>query len=152
MFPRFPTFLALTLSFALAGCSTPLATSGTDSGKSPHLTDLKGLFPVLEKGMSAEVVRKDLGAPAEIQPMASPDGHAEVWVYHFEKNVGMTQVSTGTRDIPTFSTGMSGPGTTTVQQQTYSMATKKSVVTLSLLMFNGQLAAQKAMVEDRLEY
>jgi hypothetical protein len=147
MLPRIPIVVALILCCGLAGCATAPAPA-----KSAQITDIKGLFPKLEKDMSADVIRQKLGAPAEIKPMDAPAGKAEVWVYHFEKSVGMTQVATGTVDVPTFSTGISGSITSSAPVLTYSMAEKKSMVTLSLLMFNGRLAAQKAMVENRLDY
>jgi len=149
MLPRIPALVSLTLICVLAGCATAPADAPV---KAAQITDIKGLFPKLEKDMSAEVVRQKLGAPAEIKPMDAPTGKAEVWIYHFEKSVGMTQVATGTVDIPTFGTGMTGAVTTSAPALTYSMADKKSVVTLSLLMFNDRLTAQKAMVESRLDY
>lgn len=144
--------LALTITGLLVACSGPSTTAGARSATPAQITTVKGLFPALEKDMSTDVIRQKLGPPAEIQPMASPEGKAEVWVYHFEKSVGMTQVATGTRDVPAMGLGMAGPVTTTVQEQTYSMAETRSMVTLSLLMFNGRLAAQKAKVENRVDY
>ncbi len=109
-------------------------------------------FPKLEKGMTAEVIRQKLGNPVEIQPMPSPEGKAEVWIYKFTKDLGTTQMATGTRDIQVMSVGGNGVGMTTTKEPVYSLVEKKSEITLSLLMFNGQLQVQKAKVEDRLEH
>ena len=154
MLTRSLAFLALALSLCeLSGCSSPPATTGAGPDQSAKITAIKGLFPVLAAGMTSEVVRKKLGKPAEIEPMESPKGKAEVWVYHFEKSVGMTQVATGTRDIPAFGISATGPGgATTVQEMVYTPVEQKSLVTLRLLMFNSRLTAQKALVEDSLKY
>jgi hypothetical protein len=145
---RFLVLLVLIFSCLLAGCGSPPATAGTD----PRLTAVAGLFPVLKLGMSTEVIRQKLGAPAAINPMASPTGKAEVWVYYFEKNVGMAQVATSTIDVPTFGLGASGPGMTTAPEEVYSLAEKQALVTLSLLIYNDRLAAQKAGVVTHLKY
>lgn len=154
MLSRSLTLLAFALSLGgFSGCSSPPATDGADSAQSAQITAIKGLFPVLTVGMTSEAVRRKLGKPAEIEPMESPKGKAEVWVYHFEQSVGMTQVATGTRDIPAFGISATGPGgTTTVQEMVYTPVEQMSLVTLRLLMFNGRLTAQKAQVENSLKY
>ena len=151
MIHRFSVLLVLVVSGGLAGCTGP-ATTGAAANHPAQMTAIKGLFPVLEKDMPAAVVRQKLGPPAEITPMNAPMGKAEVWVYHFEKNIGMAQVATSTRDVPAFTMGLTGAAMTTVQEPVYTLAAQKSMVTLSLLMFNDRLAAQKAKVENRLDY
>lgn len=102
--------------------------------------------------MTAETVRKLLGEPVEIQPTPSPEGKAEIWIYHFEKDLGMVQVATGTRTVQVMSMGASSTGTTDVQEPIYTMAAKKANITLSILMFNGQLEVQKAKVEEQIDH
>ena len=148
MLTRLLVVLALAFSGLLTGCSSPPATADADT----RLTAVAGLFPVLKMGMSTEVIRQKLGAPAAINPMASPTGKAEVWVYYFDKNVGMAQVATSTIDVPTFGLGPGGPRTTTAPEEVYSLAEKHATVTLSLLIFNDRLAAQKAGVVTHLKY
>ncbi len=109
-------------------------------------------FPKLEKGMTAEIIRQKLGNPAEIQPVESSGGKGEVWVYKFEQNLGMTNVAAGTRDTSAMTVGVGGAGMTTVKEPVYTLAEKKSEITLSLLMFNGVLQSQKAKVEETLEH
>ena len=150
MLARSCSLLALTLSLGgLTGCSSPSATTSAGSAQSAQITAIKGLFPVLTQGMTGKVVRQKLGNPAEIEPMESSTGKAEVWVYHFEKSVGMTQVATGTRDVQTYA------GTSTIMlapELVYSPVEQKSLVTLRLLMFNDRLEAQKALVESSSKY
>ena len=109
-------------------------------------------FPKLEVGMTAATIRQKLGAPAEIQSTPSPEGKAEVWIYHYEKDLGTTESATGMQDVGVMSMGLSASGTATVQDPTYSIVTRKSEITLSLLMFNDKLQAQKAAVVERRDH
>lgn len=153
MLTRSLVLVVLTLSSGwLAGCSSSPATAGAGSARSAQITAVKGLFPVLAKGMTAEVIRQKLGHPADIEPMNSPEGKAEVWVYHFEKTVDMTQVASSTKGVPAFGAPLSLTATMMVQEPVYTMKEEKAVITLSLLMFNGRLEAQKAKVEDDRKY
>ena len=104
--------------------------------------------------MTAEVIRQKLGNPAEIQPMAPVDGNkVEVWIYNFKKDLGMTQVAAGTREVPIMSLSANqGVGMGTTKETIYAMAEKKADITLSLLMFNGRLQVQKAKVEETIEH
>jgi hypothetical protein len=148
--------LPLALLFALccwfSGCSTPASTTENTPAKTTGSADSDMPFPKLEVGMTSAVIRQKLGAPAEVQPTPSPEGKAEVWIYKYEKDLGTTQVATGTRDVQVMSMGQSSSGTSTVQEPTYSNVTKKSEITLSLLMFNDKLQAQKAAVVERLDH
>ena len=146
-------FLLALAGLGLAGCtSTPATADRPTSLPAARITAVKGQFPVLTRGMSGTVVREKLGAPAEVEPMASPEGKAEVWVYHFGKTVGMTQVASSTRDIPAFGASLSLTALTSVPEPVYTLKEEKAMITLSLLMFNGQLEAQKARVEEGADY
>jgi outer membrane protein assembly factor BamE (lipoprotein component of BamABCDE complex) len=151
---RFILPLLLTLSgLALAGCtSAPAPAAGTGSVPSAQITAIKGQFPVLKRGMSADDVRQKLGNPAEILPMESPTGKAEVWVYNFEKTVSTSQIASSTRDVPAFGAPLSLTIMTSVPEPVYTLKEDKAVITLSLLMFNHHLAAQKAKVENSSDY
>jgi outer membrane protein assembly factor BamE (lipoprotein component of BamABCDE complex) len=136
-----------------AGCSSPTAATSAEATVKPTAESNSDMpFPKLEKGMSADVIRQKLGNPAEIQPMPSPDGKAEIWIYKFEKDLGMTQVAAGTRDVEVMTMTSSMNGSTTMKEPVYTMAAKKSEITLSLLMFNGQLQVQKAKVEETIAH
>jgi hypothetical protein len=134
----------------LAGCSSQAV--GASSPAANQSAAPKHDFPVLEKGMTTGVIRQKLGDPAEIKPMDAPGGKAEIWVYHIENTVGVTQVASGTRDVPAFSMGLSGPITIMVPEPVYTMVEKTSMVTLSLLVFNDRLAAQRIQVENHTDY
>ena len=150
----FGPVLLTTFCCWLAGCSSP-ATPAAGNAVTPAAapaSDTGMPFPKLEKGMTAEIIRQKLGNPAEIQPVESSGGKAEVWVYKFEQNLGMTNVAAGMRDTSAMTVGVGGAGMTTVNEPVYTLAEKKSEITLSLLMFNGVLQSQKAKVEETLEH
>ncbi len=148
----FPLLLTLT-GLCLAGCtSTPATADAPHALPAAKITAIKGQFPVLNRGMSGAVIRQKLGAPAEIDPMDAPTGKAEVWVYHFEKTVGMTEVATSTHDVPAFGAPLTLAGISMVPEPVYTMKEEKAMITLSLLLFNDQLVAQKARVEDGADY
>lgn len=142
----------LASSCGFFGCSTVVSTTEKAPPKTTEASAPDMPFPKLEVGMTAAVIRQKLGAPAEIQPTPSPEGKAEVWIYRYQKDLGTTQVATGMRDIQVMSMGQSSSGTSTVQEPTYSTVVKKSEITLSLLMFNDKLQAQKAKVEEHLDH
>jgi len=156
MFTRFTSFFLVILSCTwFAGCSSPTGPAPrapTAQSNAAPASDGEMPFPKLEQGMTANAIREKLGNPAQIQPVTSPEGKAEIWVYKFVKSLGMTQVAAGTRESPQMSVGAGGAGMITVQEPIYTLAEKKSEVTLSLLMFNGRLQSQKALVENTLEH
>ena len=145
--------LSLT-AFSLAACSTAPTGDVPVAKAAPEAVDsYKDMpFPKLEKGTTAEVIRQKLGEPVEIQPMPSPDGKAEVWIYKFQKDLGMVQVAAGTRDVEMMTMSSTMSGSTTVKEPVYTMAAKTADITLSLLMFNGQLQVQKAKVEESITH
>ncbi len=152
--------IAFTAGLGLAGCSSPAgpdpkvssAKEGTAKTSAAVADNHDMPFPKLEKGMTEATIRKLIGEPKEIQPTPSPEGKAEVWIYHFEKDLGMVQVASGTRTVQVMSMGSSSSGTRDVQEPIYTMAAKKADITLSILMFNGQLEVQKAKVEETIEH
>ena len=155
MSPRLFLILPLVLTTAwLAGCGTA---AGSDTPSSTAAASAKSAasdmpFPKLETGTTAEVILQKLGKPVEIQPMPSPEGKAEVWIYKYEKSLGMVQVVGGTTERQVMSPTMGGVGTTTVQEPIFTMAEKTQHITLSLLLFNGRLQVQKAAVEETIDH
>ena len=101
--------------------------------------------------MTAEEVRAQLGDPFEIRPMESAVGKSEVWVFHIERTVNTTQVATSTKDVPAYALSTTDT-LTTVPEMVYSLADKKAVTILSLLMINGRLIAQTSASGERIEY
>lgn len=108
----------------------------------------------LQKGMTAEAVKRIMGEPAEIKPMQSPTGKAEVWVYHRTSSVPVRQVQVGTRF--TNETMIAGDGQTHVAQRVEApvFALEIQIVdeTISLLLFDGKLVEHKESAQKRLEY
>ncbi len=103
----------------------------------------------LEKGMTAETVRKLIGEPKEIKKLDSPEGKAESWIYRREIGARFMDVAAGTREVPAFvgiGQGMDGMG-----KRTEMIITKRRVIiyrVTSLLMFNGQLVLAKQVDEQ----
>lgn len=155
MFSR-PTLslLASLATLGLAACTTsPGARPATSATVQPsEAAAIQALFPKLQPGMSAAEVRARLGEPAEIGPMASPHGHAETWTYYFQMSEGTSAEAVGSEEIPTMTVNSGGVGMATTSQQTFRSVHTRADVTLSLLMFNDHLAAQKAKVEHVASY
>ena len=158
-FMRTTQLLSLVLIAAFggfAGCASPTpATEKTAAPATPTkspATAAEMPFPKLEKGTSAAVIREKLGTPAEVQPMPSPEGKAEVWIYKYTQAAGMAQVAAGTRDTQVMATPTPGAGLITVKEPVYTMVPKTAHITLSLLMFNDLLQVQKAAVEETVDY
>ena len=124
----------------------------TDTGRTGRVTIINGDFPVLMQGMTTAEVRQRLGEPAEIQPMASPaEASAEVWVYYLEKSLGRSSVVTGlTGGLSNGS--LAGDFYRSGLAPDYVLAERKLLVTLRLLMINGQLSAHTAKSEERMEF
>ena len=147
----FSLLLALP-SFWLAGCNSPATAAGVHAPKPGEAKITEGSVPVLEIGLSTGAIREKLGQPVEIKPMESADGKAEVWVYHFAGPLRVAQIATGMKSVPTTDTADLRGEIRMVQEPQYSLEEQKTVVTLNLLMFNGQLAAQTTQTEQSNEY
>jgi len=75
------------------------APSSEASTKSRVKGDGENPLPKLKQGEPAEVVKKQLGAPAEIRPMKAPSGTAEVWVYVKEISRRLDRIDRSTSDV-----------------------------------------------------
>ncbi len=139
---RASILLALPLLWLTACTSLP-----TDAGRTDRVTIINGEFPVLTRGMTAADIQQRLGAPADIKPMAPAAGMvSEVWVYYLEKSLGRSTVVSGLTGSLGGDFGRAGLG------PDYIVAERKLLVTLRLLMVNGQLTAQTAKSEERMEF
>lgn len=132
------------------GCANAPIAAENGAAKPNTPNSAQSQFPELKVGMTAEEIRAKLGNPIEIRPMESTAGKAEVWVFHIERTVNTTQVATSTKDVPAFSLNTTDT-LTTVPEMVYSMADKKAVTILSLLMINGHLIAQTSATGERIE-
>ena len=138
-------------AFALIGL-TACTSIPTDTGRAGRITIITGDFPVLTPGMTTAEVRQRIGEPAEIQPMTSPaEASAEVWVYYLEKSLGRAAVVTGlTGGLSNGS--LAGDFYRSSLAPDYVMAERKLLVTLRLLMINGQISAHTVRSEERMEF
>jgi hypothetical protein len=135
----------------LAGCANAPAVADKPSNKpSPAIAE-NGLVPDLKVGMSAELIRKQLGDPADIMPMEPTAGKTEVWVYKIDRFLGTTQVVTGTQTMPAFALNTTDK-LGQVEEPVYTIANRHAEITLSLLLIDGRLIAQKASAREYLDY
>jgi hypothetical protein len=140
-------FLSVLVLLGLAGCTgVP-----TGTGRAGRVTIITGDFPALTPGMTTTEIRQRFGEPAEIQPMTAAGPAAEVWVYHLEKSLGRTTVLTGlTGGLSSGS--LAGDYSRSGLAPDYVLAERKLLVTLRLLMVDGQLSAHTATSEERMEF
>jgi outer membrane protein assembly factor BamE (lipoprotein component of BamABCDE complex) len=141
----------ITLTSLAAGCTS---TSSSTAPRHPVVagTVIDAAASKLEKGMSADTVRKLLGKPAEITLRRTAEGTVEEWTYHrnFQR---AEQVPAGMREVPAFvgPTGGSG-GMGTMQEPIYTIEIHDIDETLKLLMFKGSLMEWKSAFTDRRSY
>jgi hypothetical protein len=155
---RYPAFFSIAIAALLVSCTnvpSPTAPVGTGAGSGPTATAISdGPERALQNGMTADEVKHIMGEPAEIKPMESPTGKAEVWVYHRTVFGHVEQIQIGSeaiKDSTSGSDGMVHTGTL-AEVPIYKQAVHKDLETISLLMFDGKFISQKLTVEKRLEY
>lgn len=139
--------------FALALLGLTACTSiPTDTARAGRVTIITGDFPVLTQGMTTAEVRQRLGEPADIQPMASSvEATAEVWIYYLEKSLGRSTVVTGLTGGLSYGS-LAGDYHRSGLAPDYILAERKLLVTLRLLMVNGQLSAHTVKSEERMDF
>lgn len=153
MSSRLPLSLFIVLAaLGLAGCSSTPATASASPSPTRPAAAPAGKVPVLSLGTTAEAIHTQLGKPAAIRPMAAPEGKADVWVYHLEGPMKVTQVITGTRSVPVATAPGAEGQIRMVEEPVYSRAEQRTTVTLELLIMNGVLVAQKSYTDQNSEY
>jgi outer membrane protein assembly factor BamE (lipoprotein component of BamABCDE complex) len=158
---RYRVFIPAALAAFLVSCSsTPTPSTPDKTASSPTATVVgDGPEHTLQKGMTAEAVKRIMGEPAEIKLMSTTTGTAEVWVYRRTSSSPIRQVQVGTR----FTKGTPSSGSATgdhssnmaaqmVDEPVFAQQIEIVDETISLLMFDGKLLEQKASVQKRLEY
>ena len=143
--------MAILLVCLHSGCTNAPTTAENPAPLSNATAAAQSQFPELKRGMTAEAIRATLGDPAEIRPMESKLGKAEVWVFHIERTINTTQVATSTRELPAFSLNTVDKLGTTLDM-VYSLADQKAVTILSVLMINGRMLSQSSATGERTEY
>jgi hypothetical protein len=82
----------------LAGCANP-PEPGSRPGNSLR-AEAVNPFTAVQKGTTAEEVRKLLGEPKEIKPLTNASVAGEVWHYEHKIDAFTQQMGTGTKDVP----------------------------------------------------
>lgn len=155
MYRFHPALIPAALFAFLAGCSSMPPSPGKDASAGSTVAAVgDGPEHTLQKGMTAEAVKRIMGEPAEIKPMQSPTGKAEVWVYHRTSSAPIQQVQVGTRSTDITTIGGDGQAHVANRIEEPVFAQKIEIVdeTVSLLMFDGKFIEQKESVQKRLEY
>jgi hypothetical protein len=149
-----PALMATVL--AIAGSAPTLSASGKEGGSvlPKMMQATSGPERELKQGMKADVVTRIMGAPAEISPMESPSGRAEVWVYRTVTKETTSQIDMTPPPMTVMVKGADGverPETTT-SPTILRIEARKTVRTTSLLMFNGALLNMKISEQEQREY
>ncbi len=156
MYRFHPALIPAALFAFLAGCSSmPPPSPAKDAGAGSTVAAVgDGPEHTLQKGMTAEAVKRIMGEPAEIKPMPSPTGKAEIWVYHRTSSAPNQQVQVGTRSTAVTTIGGDGQAhvAQTIEEPVFAQQIQIVEETISLLMFDGKLVEQKESAQTRLEY
>lgn len=153
---RYSAFVSTAIVALLVSCTNvPSSTAPVGAGSGhPTAAISDGPERALQNGMTAEEVKHIMGEPAEIKPMDSPTGKAEVWAYHRTINGLVEQIQIGSKPITVSSVGGDGLAHLQVvaEEPIYKQAVHTDEETISLLMFDGRFISQKRTVEKRLNY
>jgi hypothetical protein len=153
---RYSAFASTAIIALLVSCTNvPSSTPPVGAGSGPPTTAIgDGPERALQNGMTAEEVKHIMGTPAEIKPMESPTGKAEVWIYRRTMLGRVEQIQVGSKPITVSSVGGDGLAhlQTVAEEPIYKQAVHTDEETISLLMFDGRFISQKRTVEKRLNY
>jgi hypothetical protein len=158
---RYPAVIPAALAAFLVSCSSaPTPSAPANAASSPTVAAVgDGPEHTLQKGMTAEAVKRIMGEPAEIKLMSTTTGQAEVWVYHRMSSSPIRQVQVGTRITQGIPSSGAATGNTQsnmapqmVEEPVFAQQIDVIDETISLLMFNGKLIEQKVSAQKRQEY
>jgi hypothetical protein len=156
MYRFHPALIPAALFAFLAGCSSmPPPSPAKDARAGSTVAAVgNGSERTLQKGMTAEAVKRIMGEPAEIKPMQSAAGKAEVWLYRRTSSVPVQQVQVSTRSTDITTIGGDGQARVAQRIEEPVFAQQIQIIdeTISLLMFDDKLIEQKESVQKRLEY
>lgn len=104
----------------------------------------------LVKGMPAAEVLKVMGRPADVSPMETPSGKAEIWRYRERVSETSTQVQVGSKPITISQVGADNQihTITVAEEPIYKMQMTARDRVVALLVFNDQYLEQKVTFED----
>jgi hypothetical protein len=148
MHHRVITLAAALIVLLPAGCTSvpsPSASqmpAGQPSSTSTTIRNAEGA--ALEKGMTAETVRRLWSEPAEIQPYAPLKAYAEVWTYRRTVSDRASFVLAGTQSVSM----ALGQTVQMVDQPVKRLEHRTIIEETSLLMFEGRLLEWKQKVYE----
>ena len=134
---------SLIAAVALVFCGMP-SVSLAETAATPELeakVNNKAARPRIEVGMTGDQVRAIAGKPDRIKPLKKEGMKAEIWLYKFNRPVGMKQVATGTRFVP-WTEPITGV-TKMIPDPIISMVQVFESETTELLMIDGVLTSSK---------
>ncbi|HEY5551370.1 MAG TPA: hypothetical protein VIK52_05760 [Opitutaceae bacterium] len=153
--PIFLRAIFIAASLLGAGCLTASGEDAPDtSTQGEAAKPAKPAKPAIQKGMSAEEVRKIIGEPAAIKHIDKEDITAETWTYRRKVRTETTQEVVGDVNQPAFvGLGMgdeSGLGTASVPVYRLKHTTFYQVT--ALLMVDGTLVEARQWVDQEVNY
>ena len=96
----------------------------------------------LMKGMSADTVRRIVGAPQEIRPIKSEAGEGEVWIYRRVEKQWTQQSAVTMESVPGFAgTVGEGSGIRDFDVPAYRLERVRLIQVTRLLMFDGKMVS-----------
>ena len=134
--------VALFIGAAAVAAPAPSVTSAPPAARKAP-TPLVG-------GMTTDEIVAAIGKPEDVKKMANQDGKAEVWTYRRVIGHEVTQIASGTRDVPAFLGDPLNLGTTKEIIYTPLRRTKYRVT--ALLIFEDRLITAKQWVETKEAY
>ena len=108
----------------------------------------------LKQAMTAEEVRRIMGAPEDTRPMKTPTGKAEIWVFRREVGRHVDRLPIGSIPLTSTSVGSDGQAHTETIGETIQYADVHivTVETVELLMFNDHYLTHKVTRQEVKHY
>jgi hypothetical protein len=143
------------VAILLTGAGCLILANGTAAEARAKADASKPAKPPIEQGMSAEEVRKLIGEPLEIKPIA-PDAtevSGEKWVYRRKLHTETTTEPVRSETLPAYlGPGMGENGMGTVISPIYRLKHTTFMQVTALLMVDGQLVTARQWVEQEVSY
>jgi len=145
--------LALLFSPAYAS-STTNAPKAEATNASPRPATAEAPENALKRAMAVADVKRIMGEPAEVKPMAAPTGKAEIWVYRRKIGDSWVQIQTASKPIVISSTDSNGllHQTTIGEEPIFTNEHRVTEDVVSLLMFNDHFLERKVTREIHRNY
>jgi len=137
------------LAWATVAVAMTAATNPTPPAPGQEAAQLSSAKAPLEKGMTAAEIVARIGKPADVRPIAAPEGNAEVWTYRRLRHEHVQQVAATVTMAPAL-TGMNDHGTAafgTVPDLDFHLEHVRDYQVTALLMFDGKLVMARQWME-----